>query len=60
MKFANSVVKCLAVAISICLCALYALVVEGSDMSLSVLIGIIMVNTAVLAYSFYPRIEDKV
>jgi len=55
MKYANNILKCLAVAISICCCAVYSVAVGDLDISIKLCAGIITVNLAVYAFSMKPK-----
>lgn len=50
MMFANNIIKCFAVAVSICCCAVYSVAVGDLDMSASLVFGICLVIGS--AYSF--------
>jgi len=57
MKFANNILKCLAVAISICLCACYS-VVEGTlALSGSLVVGIFVIVASVYCFSICQDIN---
>lgn len=51
LKFANNIHKCLAVGISICLCAIYSVTVGTLPLSLSLVAGILVVTASVFLYS---------
>jgi len=51
MKYANNILKCLAVAISICCCAIYSLLSKEIVLSSTLLLGILTVVFAVISYS---------
>lgn len=54
MKYASNILKCLAVAISVCFCALYSIATDEMAMSTSTFIGIFAVVAAVFMYSLSP------
>ena len=56
MKFASSMLKCFAVAVSICLCAVYASLVENRHPVALVWIGICLVNASVFLFTLKPGI----
>lgn len=55
LKYANNILKCLAVAISICCCATYSVALGEQDFTISLVIGVIVVNLAVGVFSLTPR-----
>jgi UDP-sugar transporter A1/2/3 len=55
MKFANNMLKCLAVAISICLCAIYSVATGSIALTSSLLAGICIVVAAVYVFSTSPN-----
>jgi len=54
MKFANNILKCLAVAISICLCALYSVAMGSLAVTSSLVSGLMVVVASVYAFSMSP------
>jgi len=58
MKFANNILKCLAVAISICCCAVYSVVMGDLAVNGTLLFGILVVVASV--YSFSANIKGTV
>ena len=55
LKFANNILKCLAVAMSICCCAVYSVTRGEQDLTASLAFGVILVNVAVSLFSLSPR-----
>ncbi len=51
MKFANSFLKCLAAAISICFCAIYSVATGDLDVTSSLVLGILLVVASVYVFS---------
>jgi UDP-sugar transporter A1/2/3 len=56
MKFANNILKCLAVAISICLCAVYSVAVGDLAITKSLVSGILVVVVSVYVFSTLPKV----
>jgi len=56
MKFANNIMKCLAVSISICCCAVYSVATGDVDNSASLVFGICLVITSVYKFSTKPEV----
>jgi UDP-sugar transporter A1/2/3 len=54
MKYANNILKCLAVAVSICCCAMYSALSKEIVLSSTLLLGILTVIFAVISYSIGP------
>lgn len=54
MKFASTILKCFAVALSICLCAIYSVANGDVIPSATLLLGLLIVNAAIASYSMYP------
>jgi UDP-sugar transporter A1/2/3 len=50
MKFANNILKCLAVAISICFCAFYSVATGDLDVTMSLVLGILFVTASVYVF----------
>ena len=59
MKHASNILKCLAIAISICCCATYSALTEQIVPSLSLVSGIFIVIFAVFAYSVGPIFYER-
>ena len=57
MKFANNILKCFAVAISICFCAVYSIAVGDLKVSTPLVFGILTVVTSV--YVFTTKLKTK-
>ena len=51
MKFANNIVKCLAIALSICCCAVYSVIKAENQLSTEMVVGIATVMAASLLYA---------
>jgi UDP-sugar transporter A1/2/3 len=60
MKFADNILKCLAVAISICLCAVYSVAVGDLALTTSLVSGIIVVVASVYVFSAKPKVAALV
>jgi UDP-sugar transporter A1/2/3 len=61
MKYANNILKCLAIAISICLCAAYSVFTCETALSRHLIFGVLTVIISVCMYSLYPfRLEQTV
>lgn len=54
MKFASNILKCFAVALSICFCAVYSVATGDIHVSASLLLGLFLVNGSVITYSLSP------
>lgn len=55
LQFANNVLKCLAVSLSICCCAMYSVFINDMVLTPSLVTGILVVNAAVTSYSMSPK-----
>ena len=55
MKFANNILKCIAIAISICFCAVYSIAVGDLKVSTSLVLGILTVVTSVYIFTTKPK-----
>lgn len=55
LKYANNILKCLAIAISICCCAAYSVARGEQVMTGSLVFGVIVVNAAVCVFSLCPK-----
>ena len=51
LKFANSIMKCMAIAVSICCCAIYSVYSNELKVTAKLVTGIFLVNVSVLAFS---------
>lgn len=51
LKFADVIMKCIAISVSICCCALYSLWTKEILITARLVFGILLVNTSVVAYS---------
>jgi UDP-sugar transporter A1/2/3 len=60
MKFADNILKCLAVSLSICCCAVYSVVSGQLNFTASLAGGVLMVNIAVYQYSLNARQEKPI
>ena len=56
MKFANNVLKCLAVAISICCCAVYSVAMGDLKITTTLVVGILTVMTSVYVFTTKPKV----
>jgi len=54
LKHADNILKCLAVAISICCCAIYSVAVGDLNISINLCAGVIIVVSAVFVFSVKP------
>lgn len=57
MKFANNIMKCFAIAISICLCAVYSIAMGDLEVSTSLVLGILTVVTSVYIFTTKPKFD---
>jgi len=57
MKFANNLLKCLAVAISICCCAVYSVAIGDLKFTTTLVVGILTVVTAVYVFTKKPKVS---
>ena len=55
MKFANNVLKCLAVAISICCCAVYSVAIGDLKITTTLFLGMLTVVTSVYIFTTKPK-----
>ena len=51
MKFASNMLKCIAIALSICVCALFSVVTQGTEVSFFLCFGVCTVNASIAIYS---------
>ena len=51
LKFANNILKCIAISISICCCAAYSVATNEMNLTPSLVLGVIIVNCAVSIFS---------
>ena len=58
LKFANNVLKCIAVALAIVLCAAYSVVAQEREISYNLLLGTVLVITAVFLFSMTRLSRD--
>ena len=55
MKFASNILKCLAIGLSICFCAVYSVVVGELKLTGHVALGVFLVCSSVLGYSLHSK-----
>ncbi len=55
MKLANNILKCMAICISICLCAVYSSAIEGAEITLPARLGISLVFFSIALYFTNPK-----
>ena len=53
MKFTNNILKCLAIGLSICCCAVYSFVVGELELTANVMLGIFLVCVSIAGYSLH-------
>ena len=58
LKFSNSIMKCIAIAVSICCCAIYSVHTNELLVTPKLVSGIFLVSASVLAFSL-PRVKSK-
>jgi len=54
LKFADNMMKCIAISVSICCCAFYSVSTGELSVTPSLILGVLLVNTAVSIYSLNP------
>ena len=59
LKFADNILKCLAVAVSICCCAVYSVLVHELILTASLVVGVFIVNAAVCAFGLSDSFRTR-
>lgn len=59
LKYANNILKCIAIALSICCCAAYSVANGELDLTASLALGVIVVNVAVVTFSLNSKRKAK-